>query len=92
MKEEKTRLEDIEGFKDLSKDEQDYFRVMQGEAEYRMSHIHSPGKLEITLEMIAWTTYIIYSIYNKTIDILTISAVTLLLSDIIYLIEKHFEK
>jgi len=91
MKEE-TKLEDIEGFEDLSEYEKEYFRVMQGEAEFRMSHHYSPGIFEIAIEMICWTLYIIYSAYSKRADNITYFSIIFILSDLIYLFEEYFQK
>ena len=84
---EVTKLEDIEGFEDLSENEQEYFRVMQGEAEFRMCHHYRPGKFEIVLGIICWTLYIVFSVFSKCVDMITFYAVILLIADLIYILE-----
>lgn len=83
-----TSIENIEGFEELSEDEKEYFRIMQSEAAFKMSHHYRPGKFETVLGILLWTIYIFFSIFSKCIDIITFYSVFFLIIDLVYFIEE----
>lgn len=80
---EKTKLENIEGFKELTEVQKEYFRVMQYEPEFMMAHDH-PEKIEIICSIFIWTLYIFDAIYNNNVNIYTFFAVIYIIGFIIY--------
>lgn len=85
------KLEDIEGFNDLTDIEKEYFKVMQGEFEIRTSGHYSPGSLEIALSAIIFSVYVVCSILEGCMDVTTFCAGMILAADIWCLFENRVQ-